>query len=67
MDYGTRMNRRLHHLLFYSLQQYTSYKAGFQGIPIGKINPEYTSQACSLTNCEHTEKANRNKERFKCR
>lgn len=65
IDYGTRMNRRLHHLPFRALQFYTSYKASFEGIPTGWINPEYTSQQCPL--CEHTERANRNKKRFKCR
>jgi IS605 OrfB family transposase len=65
IDYGTRMNRRLHHLPFRALQYYTSYKASFEGIPTGGINPEYTSQRCPL--CGHTERANRNKKRFKCR
>lgn len=35
LDYGTRMNRRLHHLPFRALQYYTSYKAAFEAIPIG--------------------------------
>ena len=65
IDYGTRMNRRLHHLPFRALQFYTSYKAAFEGIPTGWINPEYTSQRCPM--CGHTERANRNKKRFKCR
>src|SRR6056297_2637061 len=65
IDYGTRMNRRLHHLPFRALQYYTSYKASFEGIPTGWINPEYTSQRCPL--CGHTERANRNKKRFTCR
>ncbi|WP_254534873.1 transposase [Halomarina litorea] len=65
IDYGTRMNRRLHHLPFRALQFYTSYKASFEGIPTGWINPEYTSQQCPL--CGHTERANRNKKRFKCK
>jgi IS605 OrfB family transposase len=65
IDYGTRMNRRLHHLPFRALQYYTSYKAAFEGIPTGWINPEYTSQRCPM--CGHTERANRNKKRFKCR
>ncbi|WP_251329449.1 RNA-guided endonuclease InsQ/TnpB family protein [Haloplanus pelagicus] len=65
IDYGTRMNRRLHHLSFRALQFYTSYKAAFEGIPTGWINPEYTSQRCPM--CGHTERANRNKKRFKCR
>ena len=65
IDYGTRMNRRLHHLPFRALQYYTSYKASFKGIPTAWIDPEYTSQRCPL--CGHTERANRNKKRFKCR
>jgi len=65
IDYGTRMNRRLHHLPFRALQFYTSYKASFEEIPTAWINPEYTSQRCPM--CGHTERANRNKKRFKCR
>jgi putative transposase len=65
IDYGTRMNRRLHHLPFRALQYYTSYKAAFKGIPTAWINPEYTSQRCPM--CRHTERANRNKKRFKCK
>jgi putative transposase len=65
IDYGTRMNRRLHHLPFRALQYYTSYKAAFDGVPTTWINPEYTSQQCPM--CGHTERANRHKKRFKCR
>ena len=65
IDYGTRMNRRLHHLPFRALQYYTSYKASFEGIPTGWIDPYKTSQRCPL--CGHAERANRNKKRFKCR
>ncbi|SDK16217.1 transposase, IS605 OrfB family, central region, partial [Halovenus aranensis] len=65
IDYGTRMNRRLHHLPFRALQSYTSYKAAFEGIPTGWINPYKTSQRCPI--CGHAERANRNKKRFKCR
>jgi IS605 OrfB family transposase len=65
IDYGTRMNRRLHHLPFRALQFYTSYKAAFEGIPTGWIDPYKTSQRCPL--CGHAERANRNKKRFKCR
>jgi len=54
IDYGTRMNRRLHHLPFRALQFYTSYKASFEGIPTAWINPEYTSQRCPM--CGHTER-----------
>ncbi len=65
IDYGTRMNRRLHHLPFRALQFYTSYKASFEGIPTAWINPEYTTQRCPM--CGHTERANRHKKRFKCK
>jgi putative transposase len=65
IDYGTRMNRRLHHLPFRALQYYTSYKAAFEGVPTAWIDPEYTSQQCPI--CGHTERANRHKKRFKCR
>ena len=65
IDYGTRMNRRLHHLPFRALQYYTSYKASFEDVPTAWINPEYTSQRCPM--CGHTERANRNKKRFKCK
>ena len=65
IDYGTRMNRRLQHLPFRALQFYTSYKAAFKGIPTDWIDPAYTSQRCPT--CGHTERANRNKKRFKCR
>lgn len=65
IDYGTRMNRRLHHLPFRALQFYTSYKASFERIPTAWIDPAYTSQACPM--CGHTERANRNGKRFKCR
>ena len=65
IDYGTRMNRRLHHLPFRALQFYTSYKASFEGIPTSWIDPAYTSQRCPM--CGHTESANRHKKRFKCK
>lgn len=65
IDYGTRMNRRLHHLPFRALQFYTSYKASFEGTPTGWIDPYKTSQRCPM--CGHAEQANRNKKRFKCR
>ncbi|WP_435185748.1 RNA-guided endonuclease InsQ/TnpB family protein [Halobellus sp. EA9] len=65
IDYGTQMNRRLHHLPFRALQSYTSYKAAFEGVPTVWIGPEYTSQQCPM--CGHTERANRHRKRFKCR
>jgi IS605 OrfB family transposase len=67
IDYGTRMNRRLHSLPFAALQDMISYKAAWEGIPSDEVDPEYTSQRCPRTECTHTERANRHKKRFKCR
>ncbi|MFB6118289.1 RNA-guided endonuclease TnpB family protein [Halosegnis sp.] len=64
LDYGTRMNRRLHSLPFAQLQEFVSYKAAWRGIPSDHIDPEYTSQACPV--CGHTARANRQGKRFKC-
>ena len=64
IDYGTRMNRRLHSLPFAQLQDFVSYKAAWSGIPSEKINPEYTSQEC--VDCGHTTRLNRNGKRFQC-
>lgn len=64
IEYGTRMNRRLHSLPFAQLQNFVSYKAAWNGIPSMKVNPEYTSQEC--LSCGHTERGNRAKKRFKC-
>ena len=66
IDYGTRMNRRLHSLPFAALQDMVSYKAAWDGIPSDEVDPEYTSQRCPRTECQHTERANRRKKRFKC-
>jgi len=59
LDYGTRMNRRLHSLPFAALQDMVSYKAAWDGIPCAEVDPEYTSQRCPRTECQHTERANR--------
>ena len=66
IDYGTRMNRRLHSLPFAKLREFISYKAAWLGIPSDDVDPEYTSQRCPRTECQHTERANRHKKRFKC-
>ena len=67
IDYGTRMNRRLHSLPFAALQEMVAYKAAWDGIPADEVDPEYTSQRCPRTECQHTDRANRRKKRFKCR
>ncbi|MDR5657675.1 transposase [Halodesulfurarchaeum sp. HSR-GB] len=66
IDYGTRMNRRLHSIPFAALQEMVSYKAAWNGIPSDEVDPKYTSQRCPRTECQHTERANRHKKRFKC-
>ncbi|MFC7115933.1 zinc ribbon domain-containing protein [Natronoarchaeum sp. GCM10025703] len=43
-----------------------SYKAAWDGIPSDEVDPEYTSQRCPRTECQHTERGNRHKKRFKC-
>ena len=66
IDYGTRMNRRLHSLPFQKLRSFVAYKAAFEGIPSDDIDPAYTSQTCSCTGCEYTSKSNRRRKRFTC-
>jgi len=67
IDYGTRMNRRLHSLPFAALREMVTYKAAWQGVPSDDVNPEYTSQRCPRTGCLHIERANRRRKRFKCK
>lgn len=66
IDYGTRMNRRLHSLPFAALRDMVTNKAAWKGIPVDDTDPEYTSQRCPRTECLHTERANRRGKRFKC-
>ena len=65
IEYGTRMNRRLHSIPFAKLRDFITYKAAWQGIPSDDVDPEYTRQQCSIGG--HTERANRHKKRFKCK
>jgi transposase, IS605 OrfB family, central region len=64
IDYGTRMNRRLHSLPFAQLQEFVSYKTAWMGILSDTITPEYTSQEC--LECGHKSQANRRGKRFDC-
>ena len=66
IDYGTRMNRRLHSLPFAALREMVSYKAAWDGTPSDDVDPEYTSQRCPRTECRHTSRANRHRKRFRC-
>ena len=65
IDYGTQMNRRSHQLPFRAVQFSPSYKTAFERITTAWINPKYTSCRCPMGG--RTERANRNKKRFKCR
>ena len=66
IDYGTRINYCLHSLAFHSLREMVEYKPAWNGIPSDEVDPEYTSQRCPRTECQHTERGNRDKKRFKC-
>ncbi|WP_394324560.1 zinc ribbon domain-containing protein [Haloquadratum walsbyi] len=65
IDYGTRINCCLHSLAFHSLREMVEYKPAWNGIPSDEVDPEYTSQRCPRTECQHTERGNRDKKRFK--
>jgi len=50
---------------FRQLAAFIAYKAEERGFDVVLVDPRYTSQGCSK--CGHTEKANRNGLRFRCR
>jgi IS605 OrfB family transposase len=52
IEYGARMNHRLHSLPFAKLQDFITYKAAWEGIPSDNVDPEHTSQQCPV--CGHT-------------
>ncbi|WP_157928554.1 zinc ribbon domain-containing protein [Candidatus Nitrosotalea okcheonensis] len=43
---GTKYRRRLNSWSFYELQRQIQYKAEWEGIPVGFIDPKRTSQLC---------------------
>ncbi|MDZ7702467.1 MAG: transposase [Halobacteriales archaeon] len=58
---------RLHAWAFRRLFRYVSYKAEERGIAVERVNPEYTSQRCSHTNCGFIQATNRpTQDRFEC-
>ena len=58
-------DRTIHSWAFYQLQEYIKEKAQRQGIPVVMVEAGYTSQKCFL--CGHTEKGNRNRDKFICK
>ncbi|MFC7047184.1 RNA-guided endonuclease InsQ/TnpB family protein [Halobacteriaceae archaeon GCM10025711] len=56
-----------HHVwAFRRLFEYVSYKAPEQGVCVEQVEPNYTSQRCSRTDCGFTHEANRHGEHFEC-
>jgi len=50
---------------YFELQQFITYKAARHGITVRKINPEYTSQTCSI--CGNREDGQRDGRNFHCK
>lgn len=50
---------------FHQLRQMVEYKAKKLGVPVFYVEPQYTSQRCSV--CGHIDAANRNKKAFQCK
>jgi putative transposase len=57
MDYGERLNQRLHAWPFAKLTHMIAYKAKLQGIQIVQISEAYSSQTCHA--CHKVAKSNR--------
>ncbi|MDE1878347.1 MAG: transposase [Thaumarchaeota archaeon] len=47
-DQGTKYRRRLNSWSFYELQRQITYKAEWEGIPVGFVDPKRTSQLCPI-------------------
>lgn len=61
-----RERTKLHSWAFAQLGSFLEYKCARAGIPLLRIDPRFTSQACSQ--CGHTEKANRkSRDNFVCK
>jgi IS605 OrfB family transposase len=68
-DIRERMSetKPFHTWAFRRLYDHVEYKAELQGITVEQVNPRYTSQRCSRTDCEFTRSDNRSsQERFEC-
>jgi IS605 OrfB family transposase len=62
---GKQLRSDVHRWPFGKCQFFLQYKAEQVGITFEKVNPKYTSQACTV--CGHTEDSNRKGLRFKCK
>jgi putative transposase len=62
---GKRFNRMRSNWTYYQFRQLLQYKAEDKGKTIMLVDPRYTSQRCCR--CGFTKKANRNKDKFKCK
>ncbi len=59
--------KRLHAWAFNRLHEYVSYKTKELGIVVEQVNPHYTSQRCSRTDCGFTSSNNRpSQNQFEC-
>jgi putative transposase len=56
---GPQQRARHSNWSFGQLRAYICYKAQRAGVPVSLVDPAYTSQRCSATDCGHTERRNR--------
>ncbi|WP_435344831.1 RNA-guided endonuclease InsQ/TnpB family protein [Haloarchaeobius sp. HRN-SO-5] len=60
-------NATWHHVwAFRRLYEYVSYKGPERGVSVEQVEPNYTSQRCSRTDCGFTHEDNRHGEQFCC-
>ncbi|WP_435348670.1 RNA-guided endonuclease InsQ/TnpB family protein [Haloarchaeobius sp. HRN-SO-5] len=60
-------NATWHHVwAFRRLYEYVSYKGPERGVSVEQVEPNYTSQRCSRTDCGSTHEDNRHGEHFEC-
>ncbi|WP_456487812.1 RNA-guided endonuclease InsQ/TnpB family protein [Candidatus Alkanophaga liquidiphilum] len=62
IDYGKRMNRRLHKIPYAMIQKFIEYKALWEGILVEKVDPRNTSHTCPVCG----ERGVRRKRLFMC-
>jgi len=65
INYGKKMNRRLHSWSFRRLQFYIEYKAKLEGLPVKYVDPKNTSSLCPI--CGGKLVASKGHRRLRCR